>query len=658
MKRFLRSAGGWVLVVALVAFALPLHAQQQAPDEAAEIRQRLTALQERLLAHGAALPEEQKIGAGRYAEAFFLIQKAAAIAAGGGRGLYRALSAEPAVKAAEEAVAALDRPVSKTRRTGFQERAYISEIDGSPQPFFLYVPKGYDPERPWPLLVFLHGYHTALDMLTWRDLMYSPTLEEVCEREGVILLMPFGRGNTEFMGIGESDVLKTLGFVRNEYNVDPRRIILSGASMGGSGAYTIACHHPDLWAGVMAITGRVCYYEWMGIEKDALPRFKQIQMDTDYARDLLGNLQYVPVLIFHGQFDTTLKISQSRMMHRLMLERGQSAEYVEFKGMGHLGTWAAAFTHESFTKMLREARSPEAPKSVRFRTFTAKYPGAYWVSIRGLKQWGEPADVSAQVTGENALTIETRNVAELVLGPGIPGVNDVAEAGLNIVGEPMERRAGAEGTIVLRSPQVAPAPEGLAKTQGLCGPIREVYDAPFVIVFPHEENALTRPDRANAARLAREWMAYAQARPRLLSDDTVGEDVIRKHNLILCGAPETNRVLADIADRLPIRITDKAYVVGEHSFPRANAGLRFVYPNPEAPQRLILVAHGVQWGPELQSNHKLDFLPDYVVYTDETVDDGTWFPTNRPLCAGYFDARWQLSDATMWLGDGGGAPAE
>jgi len=421
--------------------------------------------------------------------------------------------------------------------------------------------------------------------------------------------------------------------------------------MGGSGAYTIACHRPDLWAGVMAITGRVSYYEWMGIEKDKLHPFKQIQMDTDYALELLGNLQYVPVLIFHGEFDTTLKISQSRMMHRLLKERGQPAEYVELEGMGHIGTWAAAFTHESFLKMLREARSPEAPLSVRYRTFTTKYPGAYWVAIRQLKQWGEAADVSVRVAEDNTLTVKTRNVAELVLGPGIPGVDDLAGVQLRIVGDLMERVDGPDGTIVLRNPEVAPAPRLPAKTRELCGPIREVYDAPFIIVYPHEETDLTRPDRANAARLAREWMAYGRGRPRILADILVGKDAASKYNLILCGSPETNLVLANIAARLPIRITEDAYVVGERSFPRENAGLRLVYLNPDAPDRLILVAHGVQWGPRLQSNHKLDFLPDYIVYTDEVVEDGTWYPTNRHLCAGYFDARWQLSDATMWLAD-------
>ena len=190
----------------------------------------------------------------------------------------------------------------------------------------------------------------------------------------------------------------------------------------------------------------------------------------------------------------------------------------------------------------------------------------------------------------------------------------------------------------------------LQKSIGLVGPIREVFDAPFSIVYPAGNSSKMRNDRKNAIRIAREWIGFAQGMPDVVADSEVTENHIRDRNLVICGSPDTNIFLARIADRLPIRIGADCYEVGAHSFPSAGCGLQFVYPNPLNPKRLVLVVHGVQWGPRLQVNHKLDFLPDFIVYTETTIKDGTWFPTNAFLCAGYFDMNWQFSDASIWFG--------
>jgi hypothetical protein len=42
-------------------------------------------------------------------------------------------------------------------KTGAFTKAYRSEVDGTLQPYGLYVPPSYDPARAWPLLVGLHG---------------------------------------------------------------------------------------------------------------------------------------------------------------------------------------------------------------------------------------------------------------------------------------------------------------------------------------------------------------------------------------------------------------------------------------------------------------------------------------------------------------------
>lgn len=532
-------------------------------------------------------------------------------------------------------------------RVGFQQRAYVSEIDGASQPYLLYVPSAYDPKKQWPLLLFLHGYASDLSHSNWVDYMYSPTLERVCEREGVILLLPFGRSNTEFMGIGESDVLKTIGLVRAEFSVDPERILLSGASMGGSGSYSIACHRPDLFAGVMVITARVDYYLWQRIAPDALPGFKRAQIDADYALELLGNLAHVPVREFHGELDRGF-VTQARRMKSLCDAAGVSCEVVEFKNEGHY-IWSRSFEHPNFIRMLRDARRVKNPRKVVLNTFTLKHAKSHWVRIERIVRWGEKAVVRAEVAEGNIINLVTANVGAVALGPDIPGVAD--PAGVKVVSalEVVGKVVGDDGVIRLEFAGRRGEQDGLRKSPVLCGPIREAYDGPFVIVYGTLPGAVGDAERKSAVRIAREWMVYAKAAPRMVADGRVTAEQVAQYNLIVIGSPETNQVFRRMADKLPIRIEKEEYVLGTRRFPRKDNGLQFIFPNPLNRKRYVVIIHGAAWAPKVQANHKLDFLPDFIVYSDQTVNDGTWFPTNGFLCAGYFDGNWRFAEESTWV---------
>jgi len=534
--------------------------------------------------------------------------------------------------------------------TGFHEKAYISSIDGSPQPYLVYVPTTYDGTRPYPLIVFLHGYAYDLNKYNWIDYMYSKDYENLGETEGYILLMPYGRSNTEFMGVGEVDVLETIRLVKRDYKIDDQRVVLSGASMGGTGAYTIACHRPHLFAGVFTITGRVDYYFWMKIAKEALPRFKQIQTDLDYPRELLPNLCHVPVYVFHGEQDYLLRVQQSRLMVKLLRELNQPVEYIEFLGEGHY-IWGKTFSHPKLAAWLRERRAPTAPRKVQYHTYTLKYNRAYWVTIDRFVQWGPRARVIAEVDKDGRIRITAENVAEMTLRPGPSLVRPGRPVRVFVNGTLHKswRRPDGAIKIVLQKP---PGSVALRKTPALCGPMREAYLSRFIVVYgtigtPEEQK--TEIARATQARI--EWLQFTQGLPPAKPDTAVSPQDIRDCNLILYGSPFTNAVTRRIAPQLPVRITREAYAVGERRYARNGASLLMIYPNPLNPKRYVIVADGEPWGKSLSRNHKLDLVPDFIVFTQEVDRDGTMFETNQFLCAGYFDQFWRLADRLTWTRD-------
>ncbi len=134
-------------------------------------------------------------------------------------------------------------PLGKLQVTGPSPNApgrdlrleYRSGIDGTDQPYRLYLPRAYDGTRPWPLIFALHGT-SGNEATLFDDERYGQgALLRAAEKYGAVVVSPFGRGATEYRGIGENDLFSVLAEVRARYRIDEDRIYLTGHSMGGSG---------------------------------------------------------------------------------------------------------------------------------------------------------------------------------------------------------------------------------------------------------------------------------------------------------------------------------------------------------------------------------------------------------------------------------------
>ena len=99
--------------------------------------------------------------------------------------------------------------------------------------FSLYVPEYYDEKESWPLIVALHGGsgHGRDFLMTW--LVTART-------RGAILLGPTARDRTwSLMGpdIDTANIEGMVERVRERWNVDPERLLLTGMSDGGTFCY-------------------------------------------------------------------------------------------------------------------------------------------------------------------------------------------------------------------------------------------------------------------------------------------------------------------------------------------------------------------------------------------------------------------------------------
>lgn len=115
---------------------------------------------------------------------------------------------------------------------------------------FLYIPKSYDPAKPTPLVIALHG---ATQRASFSLRVWTPQADAA----GFILLAPESGGMTWDAIRGEygDDVTRldqALKYVFDRVNVDPKRVIMEGFSDGASYGIGLALGNRDLFTRIVA----------------------------------------------------------------------------------------------------------------------------------------------------------------------------------------------------------------------------------------------------------------------------------------------------------------------------------------------------------------------------------------------------------------------
>jgi len=287
-------------------------------------------------------------------------------------------------------------------------RGYYSAVDGTFQPYSVCLPPAYTPERAWPLIVSLHGRQDFDSFQCARAPCYA----------GAISLKPEGRGATDYMLIGEDDVLAAMDDLMHLYNVDRRRVYLIGSSMGATGAWNLAVHHPDMFAGLVALSGNTDYRVWQerwGWNGEAAGTGSELRRFLHAAASPVSyaeNLQNCRIVAAHGTADEVVPVEHARAMARRLRELGYPFEYMEFPGATHGGLpgWFRSF---ALARVFGHGAAP-VPASFRYRTASLRHNRAWWLRLDRLDSPTRFAEVRARTADDKAV-ITTQNVAALTV---------------------------------------------------------------------------------------------------------------------------------------------------------------------------------------------------------------------------------------------------
>jgi hypothetical protein len=186
-----------------------------------------------------------------------------------------------------------------------------------------------------------------------------------------------------------------------------------------------------------------------------------------------------------------------------------------------------------------------------------------------------------------------------------------------------------------------PKLSGLQKTHALQGPIDDAFLNPFLLVrptgTPWNKDAHEQALRM-LARFDRVYARYYRAHPRIKDDNDVTSDDFANYNVALFGDPGSNKWIAKVKSKLPIRWTREEVAAGTQTFPAAAHIPALVYPNPLNAGRYVVINSGLTIDErEYHSDYSMPRLGDLAILKVET---GSEAPT--VAFATLFDEQWRL----------------
>jgi len=573
-----------------------------------------------------------------------------------------------------DTLAALDRGLARAKelaakraswpkQKGTLVRAYRSRVDDSVQPYGLFVPTNYDGRKPLRLDVVLHGRGATLNEVSF--LAAHDNAKPAANEPDYLRLDIYGRGNNAYRWAGETDVFEALASVRHRYRVDPNRIVLRGFSMGGAGAWHLGLHYPDRWAGVEAGAGFTETKRYAKLE--ALPPYQDATLHVYDAADYALNAGNVPFVSYAGEEDAQLQASAN--IRQQLIDEGLhfTADGLNWLGAdrsiiflvgpqtGHKFHPDSKQQSDKFLNAHLPKTRPQ-PQQLRFVTYTTRYNECFWLEASALGAHYQRAEITAQRSADNRrVELTTHNVRELILRSPASAAATLTIDGATLEVPPAGRAAGrlvlaqSAGGWAVREQPAAEMPDApLGKRRGLQGPIDDAFAESFLCVRGSgtPQNRLAH-DYSLAAldTFAAEFARWMRGDVRIKDDTAVTPADIENHHLILFGDPASNRLLGQIAGKLPLRWTSAAIEVGGQSYPAQSHALVMIYPNPLNPRRYVVLNSG-------HTFHEKDFrgtnallfprLGDYAVLS---LVRGARGIEAQVATAGLFSDQWTLPAA-------------
>ena len=549
------------------------------------------------------------------------------------------------------------RNPDQSRKITFQ-----SHIDGSVQYYGLQPAKDLRWRGPKPGLVLsLHG--ASVEGIGQAD-AYAP-------KSGIHLVCPTNRRpyGFDWEEWGRMDALEVLGLAQSSLGTDPRRVYLTGHSMGGHGTWNLGVTFPERFAAIAPSAGWISFTTYVGARAarantNAMDRFLRRASASSETLGLATNYLSQSIYILHGDADDNVPVTEARTMRSHLGGFHPDVGYFEQPGAGHwwdgpLGGGADCVDWPPMFELFQKRRLPDpndlsTPASLRFVTVN---PGVssthHWVAIESQVHPLLPSEIHAtKLDAATGIVGSTRNIERVrfALAPGESSrVRSVDLDGQVVTIVPKTKDSANSISLELKNGvwrQVGPA-LSTDKNPERYGPFKEAFRHQMVFVYATRGTAEENQWAKAKARFDAEAFWYrGNGSVEVIPDTEFSPRKYARRGVVIYGHRDSNAAWASLLGNSPIQVRRGSVQVGDKTLTGDDLACVFLRPRSDDAKACVAVVSGS--GPTGQRlTHRLPYFIAGTGFPDWMILDRTLYTkaSGGVVGAGFFDNSWKLSQA-------------
>ncbi len=546
------------------------------------------------------------------------------------------------------------------------KRTFISEIDGSVQYYSVAPAKDKNLERP-ALFLSVHGASVeavnqanAYQQKDWGHLI-APTNRR-----------PFGFAWEDW---GRLDALEVLQEAKNRINPDPKKIYLTGHSMGGHGTWYLGATYPDYFAAIAPCAGYpdlILYREGflksrLELPQEQLTKFGMTPKVVELLKrermpslienmieragtpsrtiKLIRNYLHHGVYILHGEKDNVVPTTIARDMRERLGKFHNDFTYYEYPGGthwygNHSVDWQPIF---DFFKQ-RTIRDSKDIKKLEFHT------GSPGVSSKSnfitIHQQEKPFEISSfNFSKEKEFKIDTKNIA--LIEVDLTQLNDTVKS---ILFNGIDLKVSDKTKVFIEKIngkwEITSKPTLKEKGPHRNGGFKDAFKNNVVFVFATNGTRTENEWYYNKARFDAETFWYrANGNIELLRDVDFSPEKYPNQNVILYGNKNNNTAWNKLLKESPIQVKNNEVRFGSKILQGNQWGLYFIVPRKDSDTASIgvVTASGTKGMKAVYANHYLvngTTFPDFLLFDDQVLIQGI----SSVKCAGFFGNDWSIEN--------------
>lgn len=539
-------------------------------------------------------------------------------------------------------------PITAVNQGEHASYTFISKIDGSVQ-YYAVAPQIAATQQP-SLYFSVHG--AEVEAIS-QARAYAP------KAEGPVVA-PTNRRPRGFNweDWGRMDALEVLDIAKKRFNPNPKKIYLTGHSMGGHGTWYLGATYAGQWAAIAPCAGYPTLAEYGShdgkVPTEAVTDTKKLLIrasNTGNVINLAKNYKAGGVYIFHGDADPTVSVDYARQMRKVLAEFHPDFSYKEYPGGSH---W---FGNESvdWPPIFQYFNQHTIPTSAEVNEidFTTASVGIssthHWVKLLQQNQQYQFSKVMLKRdTKAKSIKGTTSNLKRLQFD--LKDFNAGDTVNIELDGQFIKEIIVKNMPLVLLKfedkwikNEIAPSHE---KGEMRNGGFKEAFQHNMVFVYGTKGTKEENEWMQNKARYdAETWYYRGNGAIDMMADTEFDAEKYAGRGIILFGNMTINSVASDLLKDCPVQIKTGTASIGADTLRGDNLGSYHLWPNGSNGFSSIAMIGGTGLKGMRAAEANQYFaggsgFPDFMIFSLDMLEKGE----TAVKSTGYFNNKWQLGN--------------